>query len=206
MICRFGGEIYMIYINTLWQNLITPVTVLSSIIGVYQIEILNLAAIFGLNLLSTTLGNLKTILLTKRVMKLVYVTTFIDAMVFALALKCLATSSSLLFLLFFAAGRLSGVYLGSLIERKLALGTLEVSIHKHWQEGIKLADQLRTLGYSVTTFKGYGINGNDRLVITVVIPRRELAELKPLLGSRVNMTVKDVSKTYGKIGRVQTNV
>ena len=101
----------MIYINTLWQNLITPVTVLSSIIGVYQIEILNLAAIFGLNLLSTTLGNLKTILLTKRVMKLVYVTTFIDAMVFALALKCLATSSSLLFLLFFAAGRLSGVYL-----------------------------------------------------------------------------------------------
>ena len=196
----------MMYINTLWQNLITPVTVLSSIIGVYQIEILNLAAIFGLNLLSTTLGNLKTILLTKRVMKLVYVTTFIDAMVFALALKCLATSSSLLFLLFFAAGRLSGVYLGSLIERKLALGTLEVSIHKHWQEGIKLADQLRTLGYSVTTFKGYGINGNDRLVITVVIPRRELAELKPLLGSRVNMTVKDVSKTYGKIGRVQTNV
>lgn len=196
----------MMYISTLWQNLITPVTVLISMIGVYHIEILNLVAIFGLNMLSTTLGNLKTILLTKRVMKLVYVTTFIDAMVFALAFKCLATSSSLLFLLFFAAGRLSGVYLGSLIERKLALGTLEVSIHKHWQEGIKLADQLRTLGYSVTTFKGYGINGNDRLVITVVIPRRELAELKPLLGSRVNMTVKDVSKTYGKIGRVQTNV
>jgi len=196
----------MIYINALWQNLITPVTVLSTIIGVYQMEILNLAAIFGLNLLSTTLGNLKTILLTKRVMKLVYVTTFIDAMVFALAFKCLATSSSLLFLLFFAAGRLSGVYLGSLIESKLALGILEVSIHKHWQEGIKLADQLRTLGYSVTTFKGYGINGNDRLVITAIIPRRELAELKPLLGSRVNMTVKDVSKTYGKIGRVQTNV
>ena len=194
----------MIYINALWQNLITPVTVLLSMIGLYQVEILNLAAIFGLNLLSTTLGNLKTILLTKRIMKLVYVTTFIDAMIFALAFKCLATSSSLLFLLFFAAGRLSGVYLGSLIESKLALGTLEVSIHKHWQEGIKLADQLRTLGYSVTTFKGYGINGNDRLVITAIIPRRELVQLKPLLGSGINMTVKDVSKTYGKIGRVQT--
>lgn len=196
----------MIYINALWQNLITPISVLFSMISLYQVEILNLVAIFCLNLLSTTLSNLKTILLTKRVMKLVYVTTFIDAMVFALAFKCLATSSSLVFLIFFAAGRLGGVYLGSLIERKLALGTLEVSIHKHWQEGIKLADQLRTLGYSVTTFKGYGINGNDRLVITVVIPRRELAELKPLLGSSINMTVKDVSKTYGKIGRVQTNV
>ena len=196
----------MIYINTLWQNILIPINVVFSWIGLYQIEILNLVAIFSLNMLSTTLGNLKTILLTKRVMKLVYVTTFIDAMVFALAFKCLATSSSLLFLLFFAAGRLSGVYLGSLIESKLALGILEVSIHKHWQEGIKLADQLRTLGYSVTTFKGYGINGNDRLVITVIIPRRELAELKPLLGSRVNMTVKDVSKTYGKIGRVQTTV
>ncbi len=196
----------MIYINTLWQNILIPINVVFSWIGLYQIEILNLVAIFSLNMLSTTLGNLKTILLTKRVMKLVYVTTFIDAMIFALAFKCLATSSSLVFLVFFAAGRLGGVYLGSLIENKLALGTLEVSIHKHWQEGIKLADQLRTLGYSVTTFKGYGINGNDRLVITVIIPRRELVELKPLLGSRVNMTVKDVSKTYGKIGRAQTTV
>ncbi len=194
----------MIYINAIWQNLITPITVVFSLIGAYQIEILNLVAIFSLNMLSTTLSNLKTILLTKRIMKLVYVTTFIDAMVFALAFKCLATSSSLAFLVFFAAGRLSGVYLGSLIESKLALGTLEVSIHKHWQEGIKLADQLRTLGYSVTTFKGYGINGNDRLVITAIIPRRELVQLKPLLGSGINMTVKDVSKTYGKIGRVQT--
>ena len=123
-----------------------------------------------------------------------------------MAFKCLATSSSLVFLIFFAAGRLAGVYLGNLIEGKLALGTLEVSIHKHWQEGIKLADQLRTLGYSVTTFKGYGINGSDRLVITVIIPRRELAELKLLLGNKVNMTVKDVSKTYGKIGQVQTSI
>ena len=196
----------MIYINAIWQNLITPITVVFSLIGAYQIEILNLVAIFSLNMLSTTLSNLKTILLTKRVMKLVYVTTFIDAMIFALAFKCLATSSSLVFLVFFAAGRLSGVYLGNLIESKLALGTLEVSIHKHWQEGIKLADQLRTLGYSVTTFKGYGINGNDRLVITAIIPRRELDGLKPLLGNRINMTVKDVSKTYGKIGQVQTNV
>jgi len=195
----------MIYINAILQNLITPVGVAINLIGVHQIEILNLIAVFGLNLLSTTLGNLKTILLTRRVMKLVYVTTFIDAMVFALAFKCLATSSSLAFLVVFAAGRLGGVYLGSIIESKLALGTLEVSIHKHLQEGIKLADQLRTLGYSVTTFKGYGINGNERLVVTAVIPRREMAELKPLLGSRINMTVKDVSKAYGKIGRVQIN-
>ena len=168
----------MIYINALWQNLITPITVLFSMIEAYQIEILNLVAIFSLNMLSSTLSNLKTILLTKRVMKLVYVTTFIDAMIFALAFKCLATSSSLVFLVFFAAGRLSGVYLGNLIESKLALGTLEVSIHKHWQEGIKLADQLRTLGYSVTTFKGYGINGNDRLVIIAIIPCRELDGLE----------------------------
>mgnify|MGYP000873550343 CR=1 FL=1 len=87
----------MIYINAIWQNLITPITVVFSLIGPYQIEILNLVAIFSLNMLSTTLSNLKTILLTKRIMKLVYVTTFIDAIVFALAFKCLATSSSLAF-------------------------------------------------------------------------------------------------------------
>lgn len=189
----------------MFNVLLTGLCELFNLLEANQAVLQNLVAVFALNMLSTTLGNLKTILLAKRAMRLVYITTFIDAMIFALAFKCLTSSSSLAFIIVFAAGRLCGAYLGSLIERKLALGTLEVSIYKHLQEGIDLADKLRALGYSVTTFKGYGVNGNQRLVVTVIIPRRELTELKPLLGSKVNMSIKDVSKTYGKIGQIQPN-
>lgn len=168
--------------------------------------IINMAVIFALNAVSTTLGNLKTMLLTKgAAARAVYITTFIDALVCAVTLKVIADFSGILCILAFASGRLCGVHWGNRIERKLALGTLEINIYKHPVEGIVLADNLRQMGYSVTTYKGQGMNGTERLDLTIIIPRRELPNLREVIGSRVNMTIKDISKTYGKIGRVQTS-
>jgi len=168
--------------------------------------LINMAVIFTLNAVSTTLGNLKTMLLTKGTAKrAVYITTFIDALVCAITLKVIADFSGIICILAFASGRLCGVYWGTHIEKKLALGTLEVNIYKHPQEGLALADTLREMGYSVTTYSGQGINGTKRLDLTIIIPRRELGNLREVLGDKINMTIKDVSKTYGKIGQVQTN-
>lgn len=177
-----------------------------SLLQANQALMFDLAVIFALNAVSTTLGNLKTILLTKgAVSRAVYFTTFIDALVCAITLKFIADFSGILCILAFASGRLCGVYWGTHIERKLALGILEINIYKHPREGVALADILREMGYSVTTYRGQGINGTERLDLTIIIPRRELPNLRKILGDRVNMTVKDVSKTYGKIGQVQTN-
>lgn len=177
-----------------------------SLLQVNQALMANLAIIFALNAISTTLGNLKTMLLTKgAATKAVYVTTFIDALVCAITLKFIADFSGIICILAFASGRLCGVFCGSRIEKKLALGMLEINIYKHTPEGIILADTLRDMGYSVTTYRGHGINGTERLDLTIIIPRRELPTLREVLGDRVNMTIKDVSKTYGKIGQIQTN-
>ncbi|NLW90426.1 MAG: hypothetical protein GXY34_02345 [Syntrophomonadaceae bacterium] len=177
-----------------------------SILQTNQTLMVNLAIIFTLNVISTTLGNLKTMLLTKgAATRAVYVTTFIDAMVCAITLKFIADFSGVFCILAFALGRLCGVYWGNHFEKKLALGILEINIYKHPREGIALADSLREMGYSVTTYRGQGINGTDRLDLTIIIPRRELPKLREALGDRVNMTIKDVSKTYGKIGQIQTD-
>jgi uncharacterized protein YebE (UPF0316 family) len=84
----------------------------------------------------------------------------------------------------------------------MALGLLEVSVYKHTEPGKILADQLRTAGYSVTTTIGYGWEGKQRLILNVILPRKQFPELQDILAGhgKVNMSVKAVSKTYGKLG------
>lgn len=177
---------------------------IASIVHLYS-DPVNLAVIFVLNAFSTMLGNLKTVFLTKKLVRPVYVITFIDAVILAYAFKVIADSSGLACVIVFAAGRLFGVYLSNYIDDKLAYGDVEVSVYKHLEDGIVLADELREQGYSVTTYKGYGINGKERLIVEIVVPRKQLPEVKKILASegKVNMAVKDVAKTYGKIGQIQ---
>lgn len=160
--------------------------------------------IFLLNVLGTCLKNLKTVFLSLNAIKPVYVTTFIDAVIFFYAFKLTTNSSGYGFILSFAAGKIIGVYLGNKIEKKLAYGLLEVDVYKHKAEGKILADLLRSEGYSVTTTIGYGIEGAERVILKTVLPRNKFTHFHELLkdfGS-VNMSVKKISQIYGKIGVV----
>lgn len=162
----------------------------------------NIVIIFLLNLFGSALGNLKTVFLSRQITKPVYFTTFIDAVIFTYAITLVANSPSLAFICSYAAGKLCGVFTGELIDKKLALGIVEVTIYKHPEEGIELADKLRDLGYSVTTFKGYGIHGKPRLILQVIIPRKHLLKLKEYLDGSPNYAVQDVTRTCGKMGKV----
>lgn len=166
--------------------------------------IIQLAIVFALNAVSTSLGTLKAIFLSKQIIKPVYVTTFIDAVIFAYACKLVADSSGPLYVLVFALGRIAGVFIGNAIEKKVAIGLVEITAYKHPQEGKVLADELRARGYSVTTMVGYGLEGKSRLVLNIIIPRRDLSEVKELLieSGNVNMSIKDVLSVSGKVGRV----
>lgn len=166
--------------------------------------IIQLLLIFMLNAISTALGTLKAIFLSKQIIKPVYLTTFLDALIFAYAFKLIADSSGLIYVLAFALGKTAGIFLGSLIDRKVAIGLLETTVYKHPEEGIILADQLRARGYSVTTLMGYGIEGRDRLLLNIISPRKDFPELKKLLymDGKVNMSIKGITKVSGKVGNI----
>ena len=106
------------------------------------VTMFQLALIFTLNAISTSLGTLKAIFLSKQIIKPVYFTTFLDALIFAYAFKLIADSSGLIFVLAFAMGKAAGIFLGSLIDRKAAIGVIETTVYKHPKQGIILADQL----------------------------------------------------------------
>lgn len=165
-----------------------------------------LLILFSLNCVSTGLSTLKTIFLSNRIITPVYITTFLDAIIVAYAFRMVATSSSLSYVIVFALGRIAGVRLGNVIEEKIAVGLLEVTVYKHPEEGKIVADELRTKGYSVTTEIGYGLEGKDRLVLNIIVPRRHFPELKEILEQygKVNMAVKPVTRVSGKVGCLQT--
>ncbi len=162
---------------------------------------LDLLIIVTLNVLSTCLGNLKTAFLAQKAIKPVYITTFIDAIVFVYAFKLTTSSSGGGYILSFAVGKILGVFLANKIEKKLALGLIEIDVYQHPDSGKVLADDLRELGYSVTTTVGYGIEGKE-LILTIILPRKQFPEFHGIMEQygKANMSIKSINKTYGKIG------
>lgn len=166
--------------------------------------LVQLILIFVFNAISNCLGTLKTIFTLRQLVKPAYVTTFVEALLFIYTLKMVTVSDNIGFALVFACGKLTGMFLGNLIDDKLALGYVEATVYKHSNDESKaLADRLRKAGYSVTTSIGYGVNGHNRLVLNIIVRRSELPNLHTMLkedGNKVNMVIKDVNKAIGKVG------
>jgi uncharacterized protein YebE (UPF0316 family) len=81
----------------------------------------------------------------------------------------------------FAFGFSLGNYLGVLIERKLALGTVAVHITTRQEVG-ELVESLRSANYGVTTLDAQGTTGPARVVFTVV-KRKELDNVQKIIKS-----------------------
>lgn len=165
--------------------------------------ILGLVTVFILQVVTTAMNTLRTIFITKGISKPAYILTFIDAILFSWGMKLVVTGEGYLFLIIFAVGKTVGTLLGDIAEKRLALGTLEVTIYAKREKAIKLADQLRDLGYSVNTRKAHGLGGTPRFEVCLIIQRKEYKILKDTLQrlgfSNATMSVRDVNKVTGKI-------
>lgn len=158
----------------------------------------------GLTMLSSALGTLKHILISKGQKKASYVTIFLDAIIFSTILKTISGGDGVLFGMSYATGKLLGAIIANKFEEFLALGILEVSISlNHFDKMVPIADNLRDLGYTVETYSVFGYGGKPRYKIDIVISRKELPILKEILKEYgyedPTMTIKSVSKVVGKI-------
>lgn len=164
--------------------------------------IVDLLIIFMLNIVASAMKVLNTMFISKKIMKPVYITTFIDACVFSYGLKMISEGDNLLFILVFALGKVLGAYLANVLEEKMAIGLLEVSLYANGRKALKLADTLRELGFSVTTLKGYGINGNTRFMLDIALERKDLPLLKEVLAKygfdEATMVIRDINSVSGK--------
>jgi uncharacterized protein YebE (UPF0316 family) len=78
--------------------------------------------------------------------------------------------------LFYAAGFATGNYVGSLIEEKLAVGTITVQVIT-LKSPLDLTEKLRKKGYGVTVIEGMGREGM-RYILQIILKRKMIETLR----------------------------
>ena len=113
---------------------------------------------------------------------------------------------NLLLLLFYAVGYATGLFLGSTIEGKIALGTSSLELIAGEESTAKIIDYLAEQGRGYTVFEGHG--SKDKMnMIFIVLPRREagklLRDIRRICDNKVFVVASEVSKYAGGYGTVK---
>lgn len=166
--------------------------------------ILGLIFMFSITAFTNILSTLKTIFMSKDIMNPVYFLVFIDAIIFATIVSKVTSSEGIAYTIAFALGKSMGVYLGGIIESKLALGICEVDLFLN--DGIKasqIAQRVRETGYTVNNFLVSGNNESERHQVEVVIDRKEIKILEDIIKEfdvdSPTLKIKTLNKVDGKI-------
>jgi len=143
-------------------------------------------------------------LISKKIMNPVYFVVFVDAMIFATVVTKVTSSKGVHFTVAYALGRAFGVFIGGKVESKLALGIIEIDLFlSNKAKMIRVAEQLREEGYTVTNFLARGINGERRYKVEVVIRRKEFKVFERIVEEcgiiDPTMKIKNISRVDGKI-------
>lgn len=102
----------------------------------------------------------------------------------------------------YALGFALGNYVGSIIEERLAIGTVRVEAIVKQKDGEELANKIREKGYAVTVMDGKGMNF-DRNILLMNINRKKHREVVKMIRENqdnVVITINDIKPVYGGYG------
>jgi uncharacterized protein YebE (UPF0316 family) len=132
--------------------------------------------VFFARILDVTLGTMRIIFLGKGKRLLPPFLGFVEVFIWIVVVSHLVNSvSNLAGYLAYAAGFATGTYVGSLIERQLAIGTLIVRAIVSDKPEI-LIRSLAEAGFGITYFEAHGANGPVQVIYSV-INRKELDDV-----------------------------
>jgi uncharacterized protein YebE (UPF0316 family) len=109
-------------------------------------------------------------------------------------------------LLFYCVGYATGLFLGSTIESKIALGTSNLELIANDDSTEKITEYLKAKNKGYTVFEGRG--SVDKMnMIFIVLPRKEasamLKEIRKMCDNKVFVVASEVSKYAGGYGMVK---
>lgn len=127
--------------------------------------------IFCLRLVEVTIGTLRILLVVRGKRGLAWITGFLAALIFIIAVRGVLTGEVNLFsLIGYAAGFATGNVVGMWLEGRLAVGMVRLQIVSS-THGQALAEKLRQAGYAVTEAAGRGRDGTVNLLVCNVARR-----------------------------------
>ncbi len=155
-----------------------------------------------------TIQSLKTCMMVKGERLKAAGLGFTECIIWGLVISTIigTLGDNLFLLLFYCIGYATGLFLGSTIENKIALGTSNLEIIANDDSTEKIIAHLKERGMGYTVFAGQG--SKDKMnMIFIVVARKEagklLSELKKKCDNRLFVAVSEVSKYAGGYGMVK---
>ncbi len=133
---------------------------------------------------------------------------FIECMIWGLVISTIigTLGDNLFLLLFYCVGYATGLFLGSTIENKIALGTSNLELIANDDSTKTITAYLKEKNKGFTVFEGRG--SIDKMnMIFIVLPRKEtpkmLKEIRRICDNKVFVVTSEVSKYAGGYGMVK---
>jgi len=159
-------------------------------------------------IIEITIQSLKTCMMVKGQRLKAAGLGFIECVIWGLVVSTIigTLGDNLLLLLFYCVGYASGLFLGSTIESKIALGTSSLELIANAENTERIISYLKEHNRGYTVFDGHG--STDRMnMIFIVLPRREtpkvLKEIRGICDNKVFVVASEVSKYAGGYGMVK---
>ena len=155
-----------------------------------------------------SIQSLKTCMMVKGQRLKAAMLGFTECMIWGLVISTIISTlgDNLLLLVFYCAGYAMGLFLGSTIEGKIALGTSNLQLIANDENTKLIITYLRQHKRGYTVFGGQGSTDKMNMIL-IVLPRREmkrvLKEIRKLCSNRVFVVASDVSKYAGGYGLVK---
>ncbi|MGB9792221.1 MAG: DUF2179 domain-containing protein [Thermacetogeniaceae bacterium] len=157
--------------------------------------------IFFSRVVDMTLATLRTLFLVRERSWVAGAIGFGEALIYIVALNLVFRHLNSAWSFFFYAGGFAcGNVLGSLIEKKLAIGYLVVQVIPR-RDADTIAEKLRSSGFGVTVWEAEGLEGKH-MVLNAVIRRRDRERLFSLLREIDDNAFVAVSEVRSKEGGV----
>lgn len=159
-------------------------------------------------IIEITIQSLKTCMMVKGQRLKAAALGFVECTIWGLVISTLIGSlgDNLFLLVFYCVGYATGLFLGSTLENKIALGTSNLELIANDDSTEKITKYLKENNKGYTVFDGQG--STDKMnMIFIVLPRKEtpktLKEIRAVCDNKVFVAVSEVSKYAGGYGMVK---
>ena len=162
----------------------------------------------GAKIIEITIQSLKTCMMVKGQRLKAAMLGFTECIIWGLVISTIigTLGDNIVLLLFYCTGYATGLFLGSTIEGKIALGTSSLELIANDENAEKIIEYLKANNRGYTVFGGHG--SIDKMnMIFVVLPRREVPKLlknvRKICDNKVFVSVSEVSKHAGGYGMLK---
>lgn len=152
-----------------------------------------------LRIIDVSLGTVRTIIMLKGEKLMAAIIGFVEVFIFIAVLSTVMSNIDNLWnMLGYSVGFACGVYIGSVIEEKMALGFMTIQIIPTIDAQV-LADIIREQGFGVTAMEGWGRDG-AKIILTTHLYRKDWKKLSPMIkehDAKAVITVMDTKDALG---------